>query len=103
MPKIKYRVKIERISKKAQQNWGPEYRFEVSMHKEYGNLSGEGRCCRSKEEIIAMWQRMRQQWEGFDGILNRRGDKVTMNNLLFSSCTKEITKEELVLGARRLL
>ena len=103
MPKAKYRVKIERMSKKAQQNWGPEYRWHVSMQKEYGNLHGEGRCCRSKEEVMTLWQRMRRDWEGYDSILNRQGDKVTMNNLLFSSCTKEVTKEELVLSTRRLL
>ncbi len=103
MPKIRYKVSIEPISKKAQKNWGPEYHFEVSMQKEYRNLSGRSTCCRTKEEVIAEFESMRRHWEGMDGILHRQGDKVTKDNLWFTSSAKEITREDLLGSQPKLL
>ena len=91
MPKKLYKVHIQPMSKEAKRNWGDDYRFSVSISKKYGDYQGLGTCCRSKEEVLRHFQTMKKVWEGYDSILCRLGDKVTMGNLDFSSFTKEIT------------
>ena len=95
MSKPRYRVTIEPMSPEAQKNWGPEYRFSADFQKLYGDRYYQGGCFRSKEEILATFNRMRESWEGFDSILERPSDKVTMRNLEFRSSVNGITEADL--------
>jgi len=102
MPKFKYKVRIEPLTPEAQKNWGSEYRFAVSFHKEYGDSLGWSRCYKTGEEVIRAFQRIKEEWEGYDCILGRQSDRVTMANLDFQSSTKGISKGDLF-GQPRLL
>lgn len=85
----KYVITIERLT------YTKKERFNYTASKLYGNSHTHGygkeitkenleRCLKDIERIIGDWQ-------GYDGILQRMGDKVTKHNLFFSSDLPELT------------
>lgn len=69
--------------------------------KNYGNHSGGAMGIKSKEELIRRVKKIKKNWESYDSIARREGDKVTKENLYFYSFTDEVKKMEL-LGMKRL-
>ena len=71
------------------------YKYSLYYGKNYGDHLGGAREFKTKEELIEFVKKVFKEWERFDSIANRMGDKVMMSNLKFSSFTSDITKGEL--------
>lgn len=96
MSKAKYSITIGEVGRAKPEYW-PGCNYSVSFRKHYGNSSGHSTCVVAKADILVLWEKMRKDWEGFDGILDRIGDKVTLRNLeLRDSMRTGLTKEELL-------
>lgn len=65
--------------------------------KTYGCIHGGCRSGISKEDVIQQLQKIVTEWEEFDSIANRIGDKVTKKNTEFSSFDDSITLTEILL------
>ena len=85
-----YSIKIE-----APQWEGYKYSFNYS--KNYGNMSGGCSEAKTKEELLERLRAIVRDWNGFDYIVHREADEVTLHNTQFSSFTPEISMAE-VLG-----
>jgi len=88
MSENKYNVEIK------QPNW-EGYKYAVFYSKRYGNMSGGATEFKTKEDLIGFIKKQFKRWEKYDSIVQRIGDKVTKNNLEFTSFTDDITKAEL--------
>lgn len=100
--KAKYRVVINKVSRARPEFW-PGCHFGVSLQKLYGDSQGLSTCVATREDIIRLFRKMRQAWEGRDAILERRGDKVTAENLELVVRKGDMTKEDLLELAQRRL
>jgi len=77
------------------------FKYSLYYAKNYGDYSGGITEFKTKEELIKFVRQQFRDWEKFDSIIGRHGDKVTPSNLDFQSFTSEITKMELF-GVQRL-
>ena len=91
----KYRVQIGPVERARPEYW-PGCNYSVTCSKLYGDLLGRSTCVATKQDVIDLFQRIRQEWEAFDSILDRMGDKVTPTNLWLEDKTESVTKEELL-------
>lgn len=73
----------------------------IYYSKNYGNSMGGAEGVESKEDVIKRFKEIKRGWEEYDGIVRRKGDKVTPDNLFFYSCKEEISKMDLF-GIRKL-
>jgi hypothetical protein len=64
-------------------------------------MSGGTTEFKTKQELLDFIKTLFLEWQQFDSLLERQGDKVTPKNLDFQSFTPEITKMELF-GESRL-
>lgn len=80
--KFKYEVGISQKS---------DGKVFVSFMKNYGNMNGGCDNVDTPEEAVKLIQKQIKNWEGFDSIVNRTGDKVRKNNLSFTSNIPGIT------------
>ena len=93
--KAKYRVVINEVGRARPEYW-PGCHFGVSLSKLYGDTLGHSTCVATKEDIVRLFRGIRKTWEGHDAILDRKGDKVTADNLELVVCKGDMTKEELL-------
>lgn len=96
MPKPKYSVVIGPVGRARPEYW-PNCNYSVSFEKRYGNAHGHSTCVAAKTDILSLFAKMRKEWEGFDDILNRKSDPITLHNLEFiDTMGTTLTKEELL-------
>jgi hypothetical protein len=77
------------------------YKYALQYSKNYGNMSGGTTEFKTKQELLDFIKTLFLEWQQFDSLLGRQGDKVTPKNLDFESFTPDITKMELF-GESRL-
>lgn len=93
--KPKYRVVIDKVGRAKPEYW-PGCEFSVSLFKLYGDSLGRSTCVATKEDILRLFRGIRKTWEGFDHILDRKGDQVTAENLELVVRKGDMTKEDLL-------
>jgi len=71
------------------------YKYALFYSKNYGDFSGGATEFKTKRELLEFVRKRFLEWESYDLILGRCGDKVTPENLGFKSFTTDITKQEL--------
>ncbi|MCC7572852.1 MAG: hypothetical protein KO464_05635 [Candidatus Methanofastidiosum sp.] len=85
----KYTITIEKTT------YAGKERFNYSAGKHYGNCHYNGYMKEitkeNLERVLQDIERIIGDWQGHDGILQRMGDKVTRDNLFFSSDFPELT------------
>ena len=64
--------------------------YSLFYGKRYGDFNGGATECKTKEELINKIKDIFKEWEEYDAIVSRKGDKVNINNLEFLSFTDEI-------------
>lgn len=101
MGKSKYQVSIRPVRRASPELW-PGCNYSVSLQKQYGDCQGLSTCVATRADIIRLFERMKESWEGFDSILDRKGDRVTPSNLEFKDETGDMAREE-IWGQPRLL
>jgi len=77
------------------------YKYALRYSKNYGNMSSGATEFKTKQELLEFVKTLFLEWESYDSIVGRHGDKVTPKNLDFKSFTTDITKQELF-GNKRL-
>jgi len=77
------------------------YKYGINLSKLYGDYHGRGTGARTKEEALEIIRGMLKEWQKFDHIAGRLGDKPTPKNTEFDSFTKDITLME-IFGASRI-
>ena len=82
---------------------GTNFNYSVFYSKQYGDNHGGVSSFNTKEEVIEFIKSIIREWEGFDNILNRNGDKVTKKNLTFFSAFDSIVSINDVFGDNKLL
>lgn len=88
--KVKYVFEVEKIPKE-ERNLEINKAISIFFSKTYGDMHGGGTTVQTPQEAIKEMQRIIQNWEDFDSIVHRKGDKVTKENLYFKSDVPEIT------------
>ena len=81
---------------------GTNFNYSVFCSKNYGDNYGSSHSFNTIEEIINHIKGIISQWEGFDSILGRNGDKVTKKNLSFSTAFESIISINDVFGDNKL-
>lgn len=100
MPKLltkqtaKYSVIVGLVQRAKPEYW-PGCHFSVSLQKNFGDSNSMSTCVPSKEDILRLFKMMKKAWEGYDNILDRKGDPVKPENLYFEDTTGTMMKLEL--------
>ena len=95
MKKYRYIIIIEEPSWEG-------YKYALQIDKKFGDCHGHWTHTKTKVDALKEIREMIESWEGYDSILGRNGDKVTMKNTFFQSFTPDITAHEAIFGTARL-
>lgn len=87
--KALYKVVIERLPPGCRA-YKEGYPYIANFRKLYGDIHSRGGPFRNRDEVLADFHRCREFWEGYDSILKRMGDRVTLGNLEFHSEVPEL-------------
>jgi len=74
----------------------PGEEYLISFSKRYGDHYSGVLGAKSKEEALEVLRRVVDEWEGYDSVLQRRGDKVTPRNTDLEVLAPGITAEEII-------
>jgi len=90
----RYAVIVAPVQRAKPEYW-PGCHFSVSLIKRYGDCHSRSTCVPSKGDILGLFKMMKESWEGYDNILNRKGNPVKPENLYFEDTIGAIIKLEL--------
>ena len=90
----KYTIRVTPMSEEGQKNWGPDYKYSVSMQQDFGSCSGYGACFRTKEEVVKAWQGMGFAKARYDGILGHEAERATLSNTFLHDFSGEFSLGE---------
>ena len=76
-------------------NW-EGYKYGYSFSKNYGDFHGGYSEAKTKEDLLKKLRAIVHDWNGFDYIVHREANEVTMENVEFESFTTDITLAEIL-------
>jgi hypothetical protein len=81
----------------------PGDKYNVFCSKKYGNWHGFSAGVKNKEELFELLKGIFKEWEGYDSILQRNGEKVTPGNLELEIFAADVTADDVIalIGARK--
>jgi hypothetical protein len=74
----------------------PGEKYSVLFCKRYGNCCGGALGVESKEELLKLLKDVFREWEGYDSILGRNGDRVTPGNLELEILAPDVEPDEII-------
>lgn len=88
MQRKKYWVRVEPSA-------FPGEKYSVLYSKQYGNWHGGSAGVGNKEELFRLLRGIFEGWEGYDAMLQRNGDRVTLGNLELEILAPDVTPDEI--------
>jgi hypothetical protein len=79
----------------------PGEKYSVHFYKKYGNYYGGALGVESKEELLKLLKDVFREWEGYDPILQRDGDRVTPGNLELEILAPDVEPDEIISLVRK--
>jgi len=73
----------------------PDEKFCVIFYKKYGDHHGGSFGAESKEALLSRLRDVFDDWEGYDAMLSRNGDKVTPENLEVEITAPDVTRDDI--------
>jgi len=74
----------------------PGQKYDVFFTKRYGDRFSGSISVQSREKLLKLLRRVFDEWEGYDQILGRNGDRITPGNLELEMLTADITADDVI-------
>ena len=74
----------------------PGAKYTLVFSKKYGNFYGGAFSAKDREELLRLLNEVINDWEGYDSILERNGDKVTPRNLELEVLAPDISPSDVI-------